>query len=161
MNNRAPNPASRIGGFLLLCALAAPAPAEGMAPCGDHPWLKLPPPQGNADRPAPLYMEVLPTMRDEATRRLEQRPAARITPEEAKRLTGEPAESWVPGLTFLMRGVRNADPDSRYAVTDSFDGEVIVHFASRRVVGKPYSAPMVVVLDQAPSALYVTCMAGQ
>lgn len=151
----------RLSVLLLLGALAAAAHAAGVGPCGEHDWLRLPPPELNAERPAPLYMEVKPALREEAASRLEQRQALRLTPEEAKRYTGEAAESWVPGLTFLMRGVRNADPDSRYAVTHSFDGEVVVHFASRRVVGKPYAAPMVVVLDQNPTALYVTCMAGK
>lgn len=147
--------------LLLLAALALPARAEGVAPCGDHPWLKLPPPGLDAERPAPLYLEVLPALREEAAQMLEQRSATRLTPEQAQRYSGEPAESWVPGLTFLMRGVRNADPDSRYAVSYSFGGEVVIHFASRRAQGKPYSAPMVVTLDQVPTALYVTCMAGQ
>lgn len=157
-DRRTPN---RILGALLLCALAVAARAEGVGPCGEHAWLKMPPPDLNAERPAPFYMEVMPAVRDEAAKMLEQRPAARVSPKEAKRLTGEPEQTWVPGLTFLMRGVRNADPESRYAVTDSFDGEVVVHFAARRAMGKPYSAPMVVVLDQKPTALYVTCMAGR
>lgn len=160
MNRRALN---RVLPFcvLLLAALAGPAQAEGVASCGEHPWLKLPPPGLDADRPAPLYLEVMPALREEAARMLEQRPVMRLTPEQAQHYTGEPSESWVPGLTFLMRGVRNADPDSRYAVSYSFGGEVVIHFASRRAKGKPYAAPMVVTLDQAPTALYVTCMAGQ
>jgi hypothetical protein len=161
MNTRRASCLNRIPGFLLLCALALPAQADGIAPCGEHAWLKLPPPALDAEHPAPLYMEVKPEVRDEATRMLETRPAARLTPEQAQRFTGEPSQSWVPGLTFLMRGVRNADQDSRYAVTYAFGGEVVVHFASRRALGKPYSAPMVVVLEQTPTALYVTCMAGQ
>ncbi len=146
--------------LLALCALPAHAGGPGMAPCGEHPWLKLPPPALDADQPAPLYLEVLPAARAQAVQLLEQRPVMRVTPEQAERLTGEPAESWVPGLTFLLRGVRNPDKDSRYAVTFAFGGEVIVHYAGRNP-GKPYSAPMVAVLEQPPAALYVTCMAGQ
>lgn len=146
--------------LLALCALPAHAGGPGMAACGEHPWLKLPPPALNADQPAPLYLEVTPAARAQAVQLLEQRPAMRVTPEQAEHLTGEPAESWVPGLTFLLRGVRNPDKDSRYAVTFATGGEVIVHYAGR-YPGKPYSAPMVAVLEQPPAALYVTCMSGQ
>jgi hypothetical protein len=146
---------------LLMISFALPAHAAGVASCGTHPWLKLPPPGLDADRPVPLYMEVKPALRDEASKMLAQHAGVRLTPKEAERFTGEPAQSWVPGLTFLLRGVRNADPNSRYAATAAFDGEVVIHFASRKAVGEPYSAPMVVVLDQMPTALYITCMAGQ
>jgi hypothetical protein len=146
--------------LLALYALSADAAGPGMAPCGDHPWLKLPPPTLDAEEPAPLYLEVKPALRAQAVQLLEDRMVMRVTPEQAERYTGEPAESWVPGLTFLLRGVRNPDKDSRYAVSFAFGGEVIVHYAGRRP-GKPYSAPMVAVLEQPPAALYVTCMAGQ
>ncbi len=150
--------------LLLLCTLALPAqaatPLPNPAACGDHAWLRMPPASLEAEHPAPLYLEVKPAARDEAVKLLEQRPAMRISPEQAAQFTGESADSWVPGLTFLLRGVRNADDQSRYAVSYGYGGEVVVHFASRRP-GKPYSAPMVVVLDQPPSALYVSCMAGQ
>lgn len=151
----------RIAACFLVAASALPAHAEGIAPCGPHPWIKLPPPSLDAERPAPLYLEVKPAAREEASKMLEKHAGVRVTPKQAEQLTGEPSQSWVPGLTFLMRGVRNADPNSRYAVSTSFDGEVVIHFASRKAVGDPYSAPMVIVLDQPPTALYVTCMAGQ
>ncbi len=138
-------------------ALAAPG-APG--PCGDHPWLRMPPAGVEAEHPAPLYLEVKPAARDQAAALLERRPGRRITPEQAAQFTGETAESWVPGLTYLLRGVRNPDTDSRYAVSFGADGTVVVHFAARRP-GKPYSAPMVAVLEQPPAALYVSCIAGQ
>lgn len=147
---------------LLLALIASPAHAAqpGIAPCGKHPWLKLPPPNLEADRPAPLYLEVTPGARAQAVQLLANRLIMRVTPRQAEQLTGESAESWVPGLTFLLRGVRNPDKDSRYAVSFAFGGEVVVHFAGRHP-GKPYSAPMVAVLEQPPAALYVTCMAGR
>lgn len=146
--------------LLALVALPAHGAQPGIAPCGAHPWLKLPPPDLEADRPAPLYLEVTPRSRAQAVQLLAERLIKRITPEQAEHFTGEPAESWVPGLTFLLRGVRNPDKDSRYAVSFAFGGEVVVHYAGRHP-GKPYSAPMVAVLDQPPAALYVTCMAGR
>lgn len=146
--------------LLALIALPVHAAPPPIGPCGEHPWLKLPPPNLEADRPAPLYLEVTPAARAEAVQLLTNRIIKRVTPEQAEHLTGEPAESWVPGLTFLLRGVRDPDKDSRYAVSFSFNGDVVVHYAGRRP-GKPYGAPMVAVLDQPPSALYVTCMSGR
>jgi hypothetical protein len=145
--------------FLIAAALPAQAQAAPGA-CGDHPWLRTPPANVEAEHPAPLYLEVQPGARDEAVKLLEQRAAMRITPEQAARFTGETAESWVPGLTYLLRRVRNPDTDSRYAISYGEDGAVVVHFAARRP-GKPYSAPMVAVLEQPPAALYVSCVAGQ
>lgn len=161
MNKFAVSVCFLIAAVALPARAAVPDPAApGPAACGDHAWLRMPPEGVDAEHPAPLYLEVIPAARDEAAKLLEQRPAMRLSQEQAARLTGETAESWVPGLTFLLRGVRNPDPESRYAVSYTSSGEVIVHFASRHP-GKPYSAPMVAVLDQPPSALYVTCMAGR
>lgn len=140
-----------LSAFILLCAVAAPARA-----CDAHPWLTPLPAALDLQEMPPLSKEVSAARRDEAVQALAQRSFLPVTPEEAARLTGEDAESWVPGQTFLLRGVRNAETESRYAVNYSDDGTVVVHFAVRRG-DRLYAAPMVAVLPVTPAQVYVSC----
>ncbi|HEY5993628.1 MAG TPA: hypothetical protein VIU46_03410 [Gallionellaceae bacterium] len=139
---------------LLLAALAANAQA-----CDEHPWYRLPPDTVEAEHLAPTLKEALPEAREQAIRLLKQRAFVPLSPDEAAKLTGEPAVNWVVHKTFLLRGLRYANEKSLYSVYFSYDGSVVVRYLvlGGSADGKPYAAPVVAVMPETPGEVYVTC----
>lgn len=138
---------------LLLAVLAAPAAA-----CSGHPWFRPAPPGLRAEHISVLYLPASPENREEAIELLGGKKGRRISPEQAAHLTGEDERSWVPGMTYLLRGLRYDNPESQFGVMYSETGDVVVYFGMRGKAERgPYAAPMVAVLPVQPSVLYVTC----
>ena len=149
----APIPMNKIMPGLLFAALSLPAAA-----CQDHPWYRPAPAGLEAEHVSVLYQEASPEMRKEAARLLEGKLVRAISPAQAAQLTGEDERSWVPGMTYLLRGVRYDNPESHYGVVYDEAGDVVVYFGMKgKAEHGPYAAPMVAVLPQPPAALYVTC----
>lgn len=143
--------------FLSGCAglkLNEPTPS-----CSALPWAHEPPPGFDTDQFAGLVKEVEPKQRDEAVNALRDHLFVEVTPEKAAQLTGMSADTWSPGLTFLLRGMRyRKSDDSRYSVVYDETGAVaVIYIRVGDTRDKPYESPVVAVLPQRPAALYVTC----
>lgn len=144
--------------FLSGCAgLKANKPTP---PCSALPWSHVPPASFDPDHYAALMEEVQPAQRAEAINALKAHLFIPVSPEKAAQLTGTEADSWIPGATFLLRGLRYPKGgDGRFAVIyDENGGLVVLYDRVGDTESKPYAAPVVVVLPQRPAAIYVTCL---
>ena len=146
--------------MLFLSGCAGMGMNKPTPPCTALPWSHVPPASVNPDHYAALMQEVLPAQRAAAVDSLRSHFFLPVSTERAAALTGIEADSWIPGATYLVRGLRYPKGgDGRFAAIYGEDGTLVVLYNRvGETTERPYEAPVVLVMPQRPSAIYVTCV---